>query len=82
MPLKLEIFLPLEKLTSVDEIQDYIIDVGDLTAKSFGNAVPEDIFDLKELKSFIIISESELPDSENLGTADTYFVIPIEETDE
>jgi len=81
MALKLEIFLPGESLAAIDSFQDYIIDVGDLTAKSFGNPLPEGELSLDKLNSFIIIREDELPDTENLGLENSFLVIPIEEED-
>ncbi len=80
MSLKLEIFLPTETTDRIEHLDNFLIAIGDLISIDYGNDMPKDDFDLKNLKSFIIIKDEELPSPENFQDTDMYFVIPIKES--
>lgn len=79
MPLKLSIFLPKESIDNIESLQEFITDIGDdLVAHGFGNEMvteePDNTY-LENINSYIMISEEENIDFENLEN--NYLVIPI-----
>lgn len=80
MALKIEIFLPKETTDNLtEEVQETILELGNLLGTSFGNEQPEDDFDLDSLNSFIIIRDENIPNPKKFEEEDMYFVIPIGE---
>jgi hypothetical protein len=81
MSLKLEIYLPTETVEELDQLQDLVLEIGNVVSQNYGNPAFEGEFDLDTLKSFIIIKDEELPLAENFVDTDMYLVIPVESED-